>query len=99
MTEPQTSAREPEGLHARAIGWIGAAAVALVLGLTGVAWLLVEIPTGSPAAARPSSLEHDLFEQATGGAETRAAGTRALDAIDRAIDAVVADPTLIGGTR
>lgn len=113
-TEPPTLAREPEGLRARRIWIVGASTVAVTLALTGVAWLLVEVPTGSPAASRPSSLVHDLVERATGGADAKAAGERALEhygwidrgagvvriPIEQAIDAVVADPALIaGGTR
>ncbi|MEP6861411.1 MAG: hypothetical protein ABJE66_12360 [Deltaproteobacteria bacterium] len=90
---------------------MGTATVVSTLLLTGVAWLLVTVPTGSPAAAQPSSLVHDLVEHATGGADAKAAGNQALERygwidrgagvaripIEQAIDAVVADPALIAG--
>lgn len=112
MTQP-TLPRDPEGLHTRSIWIVAAATLVVTLALVGVAWLLVRVPTGSPAAARPSSLRHDLVEHATGGADTRAAGRQTLEQygwidrgagvvripIERAVDAVVDDPALIGGAR
>ncbi|MEO6776515.1 MAG: hypothetical protein ABI467_26455 [Kofleriaceae bacterium] len=90
---------------------MGVATVASTIALTGVAWLLVRVPNGSPAAAQPSSLVHDLVEHATGGADAKATGERELERfgwvdrgagvvripIEQAIDAVVSDPALIGG--
>ena len=112
MTEP-TLPREPEGLRSRTIWLVAAATVAIALALTAIAWLLVVVPHGSPAASQPSSLRHDLLDTASDGADARAAAARTLDRydwvdrsagivhipIDQAIDAVVADPALIGGAR
>jgi hypothetical protein len=112
MSEP-TQPRDPEGLRSRTIWIVAAATVAIALVLTAVAWLLVVVPNGSPAASQPSSLRHDLLETARDGADSRATATRTLEQtewidrkasivhipIDQAIDAVVADPTLIGGVR
>ena len=112
MTTP-TLPRDPEGLRSRTIWRVAAGTVALALALTLVAWLLVVVPNGSPAASRPSSLRHDLFETASDGADSRARVLQALEQtgwvdrdagvirmpIEQAIEAVVADPTLIGGTR
>ena len=108
MSAP-TLPREPENLRARWIWFVGAT-VALTLALTGVAWLLVTVPNGSPAAAQPSSLRHELFDTARDGADARASATRALQQygwvdrgagvvripIDQAIAAVTANPALIG---
>jgi hypothetical protein len=112
MTEP-TLPRESEGLRARTIWLVAAATIAVALALTGVAWLLVVVPNGSPAASQPSSLRHTLFDTARDGDEARAAAAQALERyewvdrsgaivhipIDQAIDAVVANPALIGGSR
>ena len=112
MTEP-TLPREPEGLRSRTIWLVAAATFAIALALTAIAWLLVVVPHGSPAASQPSSLRHDLIDTASDGADARAAAARALDRydwidrragivhipIDQAIDAVVADPALIGGPK
>jgi hypothetical protein len=111
MTEAPTLTREPEGLRTRRIWLVGAAIVAISLALTGVAWLEVEVPVRSPAASSSSPLEHGLIEHATGGADSRAAAALELERygwvdrtagvaripIDRAIDAVVANPALISG--
>jgi len=100
----------PEGISARAIGAIAAGLVAISAGLVAIAWLLVApVPAARPATA-PSALERDPIETATGGEQIRAAGAQRLERtewvdrsaqivripIDRAIDAVVADPRLIG---
>lgn len=112
MTLP-TLPRDPEGLSSRTIWLVAAGTVLVALILTLAAWLLVVVPNGSPAAARPSTLRHDLFETASDGAEARARAARALEQtawvdrgagfaripIEQAIDAVVADPTLIGAPR
>lgn len=112
MTMP-TLPRDPEGLRAHTIWLVAAGTVALALALTLVAWLLVVVPNGSPAASRPSSLRHDLFDTASDGADARARALQALEQsawvdrdagvirmpIEQAIDAVAADPALIGGTR
>jgi len=108
-----TLPRDPEGLRARTIWLVAAGTVALALALTLVAWLLVVVPNGSPAASQPSSLRHGLFDTASDGADARARGLHALEQtewvdreagvirmpIEQAMDAVTADPTLIGGTR
>jgi hypothetical protein len=112
VSEP-TLPRDPEGLRSRTIWLVAAATVAVAVALTGIAWLLVVVPNGSPAASQPSSLRHDLLETARDGADSRAAAMRTLDRtewidrnasivhipIDQAIDAVVADPALIGGGK
>jgi hypothetical protein len=109
MTSP-TLPRDPEGLRARTIWIVAAATVALTLVLTGIAWLLVVVPNGSPAAAQPSSLRHELFDTARDGADARAAAAQALERyewidrgagivripIEQAVDAVSANPALIG---
>ncbi|MEO8842740.1 MAG: hypothetical protein ABI591_06245, partial [Kofleriaceae bacterium] len=74
MSETATPPREPEGLRTRRIWVVGTATVAITLALTGVAWLAVRLPVGSPGATSPSPLEHGLVERATGGAEARSAG-------------------------
>ena len=104
----------PEGISPRAIWVVAAGVVVLGAALVAIAWLLVVPPpaTARPVAA-PSSLEHGLIDEAGGGAAIRAAGERALEQyqwvdrkarvvripIDRAIDAVVADPQLIAAPR
>jgi hypothetical protein len=109
-----SAAREPEDVRAGVIAAIGAATVALTALLVALAWLLVAPPPAArhPTLA-PSPLEHALFDRATGGTDARAAGARQLERaawidrgagvvripIARAIDAVVADPGLIGGAR
>jgi hypothetical protein len=112
MSEP-TLPREPEGLRSRTIWLVAAATVAVALALTAIAWLLVVVPNGSPAASQPSSLRHTLFDTARDGADARAAAMQTLERndwvdraggivhipIDQAIDAVVANPALIGGSK
>jgi hypothetical protein len=109
MSTP-TLPREPEGLRTRTIWFIAGATVALVLAMTAVAWLLVKPPGDARAATSTSSLQHDLFDTASGGTDARAAAARALERyqwidrgagivripIERAIDAVSLDPALIG---
>ncbi|CAN5620505.1 hypothetical protein BH11MYX1_BH11MYX1_27110 [soil metagenome] len=113
MSEAPTAPRAAEGLRTRTIWFVGVAIVVVTLGATGIAWLFVRVPTVSPAAARPSSLEHGLVEPARGGTSSREAGARSLERyewidrgagtvripIERAIEAAVADPSLIGGAR
>jgi hypothetical protein len=108
------SGQEPDQIRTRAIVVVGIAVVAITLALVGVAWLFVVAPAAPrrmPSA--PSVLEHGLFEHASGGAEANARGAQQLEVyawidrahhlaripIERAIDAVVVDPALIGGHR
>lgn len=109
MTEP-TVHQAPEGIAARAIWLIAAGVVVISAALVVVAWLLVVPPPPSITVKAPSPLEHGLIDQAAGGDQLRAAGEHALERtewidrgagvvripIERAIDAVVADPRLIG---
>lgn len=109
MTEPVFH-QDPEGISARAIWLVAAGVVAISAGLVVIAWLLVvPVPAARPAAA-PSPLERGPIETAASGEQIRAAGARRLELtewvdrsaqivripIDRAIDAVIADPRLIG---
>lgn len=103
--------QDPEGISAAAIWLVSAAVVVIGAALIAIAWLLV-VPPPSPArpVAAPSPLERGLVEHASGGGDLRAAGEQQLERyewidrrarvvripIDRAIDAVVADPRLIG---
>jgi hypothetical protein len=114
MIEPAMS-QESERLHPRALWIIGVATVVITAGLVAIAWWLVVPPSAAEpaAAAAPSPLERVLFDRARAGDDVRAAGERRLEGydwidrragtiripIDRAIDAVVADPRLIRGTR
>ncbi len=108
------SDQEADQIRTRAIVVVGLAGLAITLALVGVAWLFVVAPAAprhTPSA--PSVLEHGLFVQASGGADANARGAKRLEVyrwidrahhvaripIDRAIDAVVADPALIGGHR
>lgn len=108
---PEDAERQaPEGISTRAIGLIAAGLVAISAGLVAIAWLLVVPPPAARAAAAPSPLERGPIEAATAGEQIRAAGAQQLERyewidrsaqivripIDRAIDAVVADPRLIG---
>ena len=107
--DPDPDAQAPEGISTRAIGLVAGALVAVSAGLVAIAWLLVAPPPTARPASVPSPLERDPIETAAGGAQIRAAGTERLDRtewvdrgaqivripIDRAIDAVVADPRLI----
>ncbi len=109
-----TDAQQPDQLRVRAIVLVGMAVVMLTLVLVGVAWAFVARPAAPERApSEPSVLEHGLFDQASGGADANARGAQRLDRyqwldrpahlvqipIARAIDAVVADPALIGGHR
>jgi len=109
MTEPGFQA--PEGISPRAIWAVAVGVVVVSAALIAIAWLLVVPPPAAarPVAA-PSPLEHGLIDHAEGGAALRAGGERELTQyrwvdrkarvvripIDRAIDAVAADPRLIG---
>lgn len=98
--------------RSRAVLVVGLTGIAITAGLVVVAWLFVvpaAIPQRIPAHA--SALENVLFEHANGGAEAEASGVRELGIVqwvdrdkhivriplERAIDAVVANPRLIGG--
>lgn len=91
------------------LAFVGIGVVVVTTVLVWIAWLFVAAPpaTAHPAA-RPSMLEHALFERAPGG-DRRGSGPPTLEEyrwvdrenhlvqlpIDRAIDAVVADPDLL----
>ena len=103
--------QDPEGLPARIVWLVGLGVIAISAILVVIAWQLVAPPPppARPLTVR-STLEHGLFDRANGGLEVRAAGALRLQhyqwvdrearvvhiPIDRAIDAVVADPSLIG---
>jgi hypothetical protein len=102
--------QDPEGISARAVWVVAAGVTAISAGLVAIAWLLVApAPAARPAAAA-STLERGPIETAASGEQIRAAGAQRLGRtewvdrsaqivripIDRAIDAVVADPRLIG---
>lgn len=103
---------EPEQVRSGVVGLVGAGAVASCAALVAIAWLFVRAPEPRPAPTA-SPLEHGLIDTAHGGADARAAGQRALERtewidrqarraripIDCAIDAVAADPQLIGLPR
>ncbi len=106
-----TFEQEPDPLSTRAPVLVGLVAVALTAALVWVAWLCVTpAPRPLRPPSQGSTLEHGLFETAHGGEALQEAGARRLDIyrwvdrparvvqlpIDRAIDAVVADPELIG---
>ena len=109
MTGP-TLQQEAEGIRPRAIWWVGIGIVAVSAALVLIAWWLVAPPAAYDPAPRPSTLERGLIDRASGGADLHTAGAQALERtqwvdrkagtvripIDRAIDAVVADPRLIG---
>jgi hypothetical protein len=99
----------PEGISSRAIWVVAGGVVVISTVLVVIAWLLVVPPAASRTASAPSPLERGLIDEAAGGAAIREAGQRQLEQyqwvdrkarivripIDRAIDAVVADPRLI----
>lgn len=107
--------QESERIHAGVIWAVGLGCTAVTALLVAIAWLLVVPPPAAEhPPGQPSPLERRLFERATGGSEVRAAGEQRLERyawvdrrtgvvripIGRAIDAVVADPGLIGaGSR
>jgi hypothetical protein len=81
---------EPENVNPRAIGIVALATIAIIGALGLLARTLV-VPAAPAHALPPSPIEHALFVP------------RALPGprlpIARAIEAVLADPTLIGGHR
>ena len=104
--------QEAERIRAGAIWWVAAGVVAIGVALVAIAWWLVVPPPVGRANATQSPLERGLFDRASGGADNQAAGEQRLERIewidrragvvripiDRAIDAVVADPRLIGAS-
>lgn len=102
--------QDAEGISPRAIWAIAAGVTAVTALLVAIAWLLVVPPAPPRAAAAHTPLEHGLVDQSTEGGDVRAAGEQRLERtewidraarvvripIERAIDAVVADPKLIG---
>src|ERR1043165_2374091 len=110
MIEPTTLQQEGGGIRPRAIWWVGIGIIAISAALVLIAWWLVAPPASFEPAPRPSTLERGLIEHASGGPDLHAAGAQALERtqwidrtagtvripIERAIDAVVADPKLIG---
>lgn len=106
--------QDPEGISARAIWIVAAGVVVISAALVVIAWLLVAPPPPrAGVAASPSPLHRELFDRANEGAQVRAAGALELERtqwvdrkagviripIERAIDAVVADPDLIAAPR
>jgi hypothetical protein len=103
--------QEAERIHVAVIWLVGLGGVAVTVLLVAIAWWLVIPPPAAAHPLRQASpLEHGLFDRAAGGSDARAAGAQRLERyewvdrqarvvripIDRAIDAVVADPGLIG---
>jgi hypothetical protein len=110
MTEP-TFRQQPEGLPQRPIWLVSLGTVVISAVLVAIAWLLVIPPTAAERPLQtPSPLERQLFDRAARGRPLRDAGEDRIERyewidraarvaripIDRAIDAVVADPSLIG---
>jgi hypothetical protein len=103
--------QDTESVRSRFVWGVAAATVVLSAIFIVIAWLLVR-PPPEPARAigNASPLENALFDVANHGRNSIAAGMRELDRydwvdrqagvvripIDRAIEAVVADPSLIG---
>jgi hypothetical protein len=103
--------QEAERAHARLIWLVGLAGLLVTTLLVAIAWLVV-VPAPEPARppTAPSPLERGLLDGATGGADARTARERRLERtewidrragtvripLERAIDAAVADPRLIG---
>ncbi len=107
--EPQ----EPDQVRTGMITRIAIGVVVITSALVAIAWWLVKAPPPARyELARPSPLDNALFERAEVGQDSRIAGEQRLqqyrwvdrDAhlvqipIERAIDAVVAEPSLIGPT-
>jgi hypothetical protein len=85
-----------EQLPARAIGVVALAIIALIVACVAITWQLVE-PTPAHITLPPTALEHGAFDS-----YDPQLGSAQLDrdrAIETAIDAVVADPSLIGGHK
>jgi hypothetical protein len=105
-----TIERNSDPVSTRALGFVALASLVIITALAALAWLLV-VPPATPhhASARTSPLEGSLFDDAYAGEASAAAGRRRLDKcewvdrsahvaripVERAIDAVVADPSLI----
>jgi len=99
-----------EQVRTRSVWRAGAAGVAITALIVAVAWWRVVPPAAAVRPPDASPIERGLIEQASGGDDARRAGLRRLERtewidraagvvripIDRAIDAVVADPALIG---
>lgn len=103
--------QQPDELRPRVLALVGLGVVAITLVLVWIAWRFVSAPAPAVRApTQPSMLEHELFSRASGEGDVAATGARRLQEygwvdrsahlvripIDRAIDAVVADPGLIG---
>ncbi|HEY1553115.1 MAG TPA: hypothetical protein VGG28_35030 [Kofleriaceae bacterium] len=85
-----------EQLPARAIGVVALAIVAVIVASVAITWRLVE-PTPAHITLPPTTLAHGAFD-----AYDPQLGSAQLDrdhAIEAAIDAVVVDPSLIGGHK
>ncbi|HEX4418059.1 MAG TPA: hypothetical protein VH165_09180 [Kofleriaceae bacterium] len=107
MTEP-VPPQDAERVRTGVVWLVGLAVIAIGAVLVALSWWFV-VPAVGARAAVPSPLEHGLFDRATGARDARAAGAHRLERyewidrragvvhipIDRAIDAVVADPSLI----
>jgi hypothetical protein len=107
MTEP-VSPQDAERVRTGVVWLVGLAVIAISAVLVALSWWFV-VPSAGARAAVPSPLEHGLFDRATGARDAGAAGAHRLERyewidrragvihipIDRAIDAVVADPSLI----
>jgi hypothetical protein len=108
MTEPALQ-QEAERVRTGAIWLIGISLTASTAVLSVIAWALVVAPPAARPAA-PSPLRRVVFDVAGAGAAENAAGLQRLERtewvdrqarvvripIERAIEAVVADPRLIG---
>lgn len=102
--------QEAEGVRAGAIWSVAAGVIVVGAVLVVIAWWLVVAPPAAEPAAATSPLDHELFDLTTEAASVHAAGAARLERyewidreagvaripIDRAIDAIVADPRLIG---
>ena len=87
----------PEQLPARAIGVVALAIVAVVVACVAITWQLVE-PTPAYVTLPPTTLEHGTFDP-YGDDPLGSAQVDRDRAIESAIDAVIADPSLIGGHK
>jgi hypothetical protein len=88
--------QQPENLPAGGVSLVGAALVVIIALLSWFAWWLVK-PTPMYLTLPPTTLEHQVF---TG--EGPNVGEPQLDRnaeIDKAINEVVNDPSLIGGRK
>jgi hypothetical protein len=111
MTD-RTVAQDAEDVRTRAVWQVGLAGLAVTALVVAIAWWRVAPPSVAARAPAASPLERGLFDRASGGADARIAGQHRLERydwidrrarivripIDRAIEAVVADPGLIGAT-